>query len=402
MIRNLFFRIVNWVIPIFYLVLITVCIRLNISYIINPLHPSEYEYFLIYLILIINYSSFLLSTFVSPGHLKNGDDQNNSKYSRLFKPNNIIFFQKNQCLSCKVEKIARSKHCSVCDRCVMLHDHHCVWINNCVGYHNFKWFLTYLVTLLVIFCYGFILNARFMIKFWDHEQVQNSFSFQNLKVLANSNIKDLLKNYLLIYYNFYKMLVKAMNKVDDGNSATKFSIIFIILCVIFFGVIAVFFHGILENIGYLGVTENEKSKWQIIHDMIDYQHLFRYYVSKDEELEFKNELLYDKIKQRNFIYISKCFYYVNEDKDTTVPKTNSKSCFDILKSNLLTFRATQYNNTKSKNITTIKYVTLNSYNEKEILITSSNCRRVIPVKSLEELENIYDLQSFKENISIIL
>lgn len=34
-----------------------------------------------------------------------------------------------------------SRHCRLCDKCVAVFDHHCKWLNNCVGKKNYKFFL---------------------------------------------------------------------------------------------------------------------------------------------------------------------------------------------------------------------------------------------------------------------
>ncbi|KAF9595514.1 hypothetical protein IFM89_000602 [Coptis chinensis] len=49
------------------------------------------------------------------------------------------------CQKCSHYKPPRAHHCRVCKRCVLRMDHHCIWINNCVGHANYKIFFVFVV-----------------------------------------------------------------------------------------------------------------------------------------------------------------------------------------------------------------------------------------------------------------
>ena len=46
------------------------------------------------------------------------------------------------CYLCEINVGLTSKHCRYCDKCVVGFDHHCVWLNTCIGSKNYHWFFT--------------------------------------------------------------------------------------------------------------------------------------------------------------------------------------------------------------------------------------------------------------------
>mmetsp|Transcript_106255 Transcript_106255/g.147073 ORF Transcript_106255/g.147073 Transcript_106255/m.147073 type:complete len:86 (+) Transcript_106255:461-718(+) len=68
----------------------------------------------------------------------------------------LELFWHKKCKRCNNIKPARTHHCNNCDRCCFSMDHHCIWINNCVGADNYRFFLNFLVYILVGLIYNLL------------------------------------------------------------------------------------------------------------------------------------------------------------------------------------------------------------------------------------------------------
>ncbi|KAK9146811.1 hypothetical protein Sjap_006714 [Stephania japonica] len=180
---------------------------------------------------------FLLTSFSDPGTVK---AENVSQYMFAYPYDNILYKEK-ECSTCKIPKPARSKHCSICDRCVARFDHHCGWMNNCIGEKNTRYFLAFLLWHFLLCLYGaaaigLILAGR----------------LKELKVIY------ILTVYYEIDYSFSSLAPHVIQWLV-GSYNTQ------ILLMVFLAVVSLLLAGFFGYHAHLCVrnmTTNETFKWQ--------------------------------------------------------------------------------------------------------------------------------------------
>jgi palmitoyltransferase len=69
---------------------------------------------------------FTITWLKDPGYLRKSEQVSFLRLVEKFDPNML-------CPSCEVICTTESRHCYICNRCVERFDHHCQWINNCIG-----------------------------------------------------------------------------------------------------------------------------------------------------------------------------------------------------------------------------------------------------------------------------
>ncbi|XP_065846300.1 palmitoyltransferase ZDHHC7-like [Oscarella lobularis] len=76
------------------------------------------------------------------------------------------------CNKCESYRPPRAHHCRICRRCIRRMDHHCPWINNCVGELNQKFFILFLIYTGLACVYALILTIVAMVKGFGSNRVQ--------------------------------------------------------------------------------------------------------------------------------------------------------------------------------------------------------------------------------------
>lgn len=78
-------------------------------------------------------------------------------------PNGCVRF----CNICMCVKPDRCHHCSACGTCVLRMDHHCPWINACVHFNNYKFFLLAVFWALITTLYLLASCSKYFVQYWS-------------------------------------------------------------------------------------------------------------------------------------------------------------------------------------------------------------------------------------------
>eukprot|EP01067_Filipodium_phascolosomae_P002112 Filipodium_phascolosomae@DN2298_c0_g1_i2.p1 len=126
--------------------------------------------------------------------------------------------ERRHCKWCCRYKPDRAHHCRVCRKCILKMDHHCPWIHNCVGYHNYKFF--YLVLFwTVLLCHFVSLTMFETVARSTDTEVPFGVMFTLVFGEALSIFLSILATAFFGYHTWLAM--KAMTTIEFCEKAAK-------------------------------------------------------------------------------------------------------------------------------------------------------------------------------------
>ncbi|XP_071456491.1 palmitoyltransferase ZDHHC3 isoform X2 [Marmota flaviventris] len=111
-----------------------------------------------------------------PGAVPKGNATKEFIESLQLKPGQVVY----KCPKCCSIKPDRAHHCSVCKRCIRKMDHHCPWVNNCVGENNQKYFVLFTMYIALISLHALIMVGFHFLHCFEEDWTTVYLSLLNL------------------------------------------------------------------------------------------------------------------------------------------------------------------------------------------------------------------------------
>ena len=131
----------------------------------------------------------------------------------------------NHCNSCSIYKPPRASHCSSCDNCCQRFDHHCLWLGNCVGKRNYKYFYLLVSTITINSIVEIIYNICTIVEsLKDKEEKKIKFRLFTISVLSSTSFYGLM---FLIFFigklqiTHTRLLIKNLTFYEDFKKKLK-------------------------------------------------------------------------------------------------------------------------------------------------------------------------------------
>jgi hypothetical protein len=108
------------------------------------------------------------------------------------------------CQICETHVHSRTKHCGECNRCVAVFDHHCKWLNNCIGTLNYNYFLALITVYLIHTLFAVGVQSTLVYEWKINEkEISYGWLIMDILVLVISLAKTFALGQLLLWHLWF-------------------------------------------------------------------------------------------------------------------------------------------------------------------------------------------------------
>ena len=150
---------------------------------------------------------FFLLICRNPGFVDNCEKINDFDDLLIKKEKSFLDF----CFKCSIFKTDDIKHCVICDKCCKEFDHHCLWLDNCIGKNNYILFVLILYSLFIDILIIIIVSIIGLCIYYKYE-----INLDNIRINSFDS-----------YFGFIKFCLNKLNFISNYKYTNIF--LFIIL-----------------------------------------------------------------------------------------------------------------------------------------------------------------------------
>jgi hypothetical protein len=172
-----------------------------------PKLNSAIYYHLFWLLIVTLFASFYLANKSDPGFIEPKD--NLTWLEMVENKININDF----CPYCRIKRTNKIKHCHVCKKCIKGFDHHCNWIDNCVGDNNKTKFLFFICITMTNLLFNIFIgivdlrNGNEKYNNINNSVANNLEAVMDMKWMLDFKMNDLISILVMIVSGFFTIPV---------------------------------------------------------------------------------------------------------------------------------------------------------------------------------------------------
>ena len=135
---------------------------------------------------------------------------------------NGSFVKFSYCYTCNIFRPPRTSHCARCDNCCQRFDHHCIWLGNCVGKRNYKYFFLLVLTLNINAFIEIIYNIIIVVQSYiNKEEKKIKLRLVTISVLSLVAFVDLMVIIFFLGQLQYVHLLLLINNITFYEKIKK-------------------------------------------------------------------------------------------------------------------------------------------------------------------------------------